>query len=76
MSLNELSLAGIFKLLPARASLVSDILAGNGETANLIHGVSVKRNASRALRELNFVALQINKQNFFCEIPKLIKFSL
>jgi hypothetical protein len=37
MSLNKLSLAGIFEFFPARESLVSDIQAGDGKTDNLFY---------------------------------------
>jgi hypothetical protein len=35
MSLTKLSWPGIIKIVPARESLVSDIPAGDGKTANL-----------------------------------------
>ncbi len=39
MSLTKLSLAGIIKFFPARESLVSDIPAGDGKTADLFDSV-------------------------------------
>jgi hypothetical protein len=37
MSLNKLSLAGIFEFFPARESLISDIQAGDGKTDNFFY---------------------------------------
>ncbi len=53
MPLINLSLAGKIKLFPARESLISDIPAGDGKTANLFYSVYIQINGLVSGSDLN-----------------------